>query len=551
MMTNRISDNAYNDAIYERTIQLLYMFARRIQDEMDKVVDLSYTVLADNVIQESLTQMKMAANDLPKWIEAKHTLDKRVGNINFMNENLATVNIHALSRPDTEVYTGAYRPELSPNVIALAHDSRGREVWISGEENPGKLTLVRDVREVADLTLNSIAIMVLDVNVSGIVTRCIRPLLKIGMPLLCAIDFDGVRVYSSHADMPGEYFGDVPYRIVRAGDDLLFCVQYTLPDSNWTYTAALQYGEIADSLARSSRAALLVACAAFAIALMMGTLLISSLLRHFKALSDKYDAFARNEWQPVIPDPYKERRDEIGSLHRQFNFMAQEHRRIVDEMYMKQQLLLEAQLSQLRTQIQPHFLYNTLESIYCLAEKADDSRIAVMTASLGRMLHITLSDQRDMITIAEDVEIAKEYMNIQLIRYCRKLQTEFSVSEEHMQCLIPSMTLQPLVENAVRHAAEEMLECCVIRMYSRPNGEYIDIIVEDNGPGMPEDILEKLSRGEIVAEGFGIGLININKRIKLAYRDEQCGLFIECANGVTRVTVRIRKEEKYDQTAAC
>ena len=113
------------------------------------------------------------------------------------------------------------------------------------------------------------------------------------------------------------------------------------------------------------------------------------------------------------------------------------------------------------------------------------------------------------------------------------------VEGDYLDAMIPAMTLQPLVENAVCHGAEEMLEVCEIRIYVLRAGRYIDIVVEDNGPGMDEDILEKLSSGEMQADGLGIGMSNIHQRLKLAFKDESCGLRVQRANGRTQVIVRI------------
>lgn len=204
----------------------------------------------------------------------------------------------------------------------------------------------------------------------------------------------------------------------------------------------------------------------------------------------------------------------------------------------QQRLLQEKQMQQLRAQVRPHFLYNTLESIYCLAQNAPDQRIAVMTDALGKMLRASLNESRDIVTVAEDLQVTREYLRIQLIRYGDRLQVEYDVEEQVMSCQIPAMTIQPLVENAVHHAAEEMLDTCVIRICGRVTEDGVDIVVEDNGPGMDEDILNKLETGEVKPEGLGIGMRNIHKRVQYAFHGPY-GLRVKCSDGVTRIIVHL------------
>ena len=107
-----------------------------------------------------------------------------------------------------------------------------------------------------------------------------------------------------------------------------------------------------------------------------------------------------------------------------------------------------------------------------------------------------------------------------------------------MDCRIPAMTLQPLVENAVHHAAEEMLETCVIRISGHIVSRGIDMVVEDNGPGMDEDILAKLESGEVKPEGLGIGMRNIHRRVQYAFSDRY-GLEVRCEGGHTRILIHL------------
>jgi len=547
MTTSRMTEQAYTDALYKRTMQLLMLFGQSVQAELDDVADVSFSILADNVLQEKLSESIRSQDDYAARIETKNEISKRLTNMSFYRSDITSLRLRAYDQTFfTSTLTGTTVPtELFDFHEQEIHEAKGRAIWVPDETAPGSLFLFRDVREVKDLTLNSIATLGMRVSMDRIVETCVEPLAQMNMPLLCAIDFQGHRVYAAD-DRLLNLNGDAEiYSLRELEGETYFCAVHTPAGSQWTYTAALPYGEILQSLRSASSTAAVIAAVALVLALLFASLLIASIVRHFKRLLTKYELFAKGKTLPANELAlYDDRRDEIGILHRQFDRMAAEHQRMVDEIYVKQQLLLEARLRQLRAQIRPHFLYNTLESISCLAQQCDDERIATMSVALGHMLRASLNDKRDMIQLRDDIAIAQDYLNIQRIRYRDQLSAAFEVEEEWLDVLIPAMTLQPLVENAVCHGAEEMLEVCEIRIYAQPAGRYTDIVVEDNGPGMDEDILEKLASGQMKAEGLGIGMSNIHQRLKLAFRDENCGLRVQRVDGRTRVIVRILTEVK-------
>ena len=547
MTTTRMTEKAYTNALYERTMQMLMLFSQSVQAELDDVAEVSFSVLADNVLQDKLSEAVRSRNDYIAQLETKDEINKRLTNIFGLRNDITSLRLRSENGLFfTQSRSGNAVPsELFERYHQATLDARGRAVWAPDETAPGSLFLFRDVREIKDLTLNSIAMIGIRVSMDRIVTNCVQPLLQMDMPLLCAIDFQGTRVYASDERLLEMTGAEDSFWLQEMNGEVFFCAQHSPASSEWSYTAVLPYNEILQSLHQASALATAIAAGALVLALILAWLLIASIVRHFKRLLNKYERFARGETQPANEITlYQHRRDEIGELHRQFDHMAAEHQRMVEEIYVKQQLLLEAQLRQLRAQIRPHFLYNTLESISCLAERCDDQRIATMSIALGHMLRVSLNDKRDMIQLRDDIAIAEEYLSIQRIRYRDQLSAEFLVEDGYLDVMIPAMTLQPLVENAVAHGAEEMLEVCEIRIYAEHAGRYIDIIVEDNGPGMDEDILEKLASGEMKAEGLGIGMSNIHQRLKLAFRDENCGLRVQRVNEKTQVIVRILAEVK-------
>ena len=241
-------------------------------------------------------------------------------------------------------------------------DSRSRGV--------GRAVLVRDVREIADLSLNSIAMLAMRVDMEKIVDRCCKVLSDMGMPLLCAIDLRGTRVYATQDNILDLDMGNRDFVLHNAGEETLFCVRYDMKGSEWTYIAALPYDEINAIHPLVVRPVHSHCRGRFGAGAGAGFAAHGVDLKARKALTEQIRRLCPRSLEATPgEDPYQLRQDEIGELHRQFDHMAAEHQRMIEEIYVKQQLLLEAQLRQLRAQIQPHFLYNTLESIYCLAEQ--------------------------------------------------------------------------------------------------------------------------------------------------------------------------------------
>ena len=155
---------------------------------------------------------------------------------------------------------------------------------------------------------------------------------------------------------------------------------------------------------------------------------------------------------------------------------------------------------------------------------------------------MTLKEQRSLITIREDMEIAAAYLKIQSIRLEERLAIDIHIEKRYEDISIPSMTIQPVVENAVLYGIENMLEGGKIWVYCREKGGFAELIVEDNGEEIDPDVIQKLERKEIAPKGLGIGLVNIQKRLKLLL-SEQCGIFITREEDRNQVIIRLLAEK--------
>lgn len=230
---------------------------------------------------------------------------------------------------------------------------------------------------------------------------------------------------------------------------------------------------------------------------------------------------------------YQERKDEIGSLYRHFDKMIKKINCLIEDTYVAEIKFLKSRLRNLMSQINAHFIFNTLENINCLAKIEKNNQIAVMSKSLGDMLRYSIEYESDEETLATEISHIREYLNIQEIRFGSPILLKIESSEEILQSPVLKFMLQPVIENSIEHglAGEEQPWIIVVRAY-RQDGKTI-IAVQDNGIGMEEDTLREVRRRiyhpEHLAEDAryaSIGLSNIYKRIQLLYGEEY-GLEIE------------------------
>ncbi|ANE45161.1 hypothetical protein SY83_01085 [Paenibacillus swuensis] len=228
--------------------------------------------------------------------------------------------------------------------------------------------------------------------------------------------------------------------------------------------------------------------------------------------------------------------DEIGHLTEGFNTMVSEIERLVTEVYETKIRERDAELSALQSQIHPHFLYNTLESINMLAIREHRTEISDIVVSLGKLLRYTVNKQEHPVYMKDEIRFVESYLQIQSFRMGAQLNSEVYVDPSLMYALVPKLLIQPLVENAIEHGMGEEPLTIVIRTELMEEDLYI--YVSDNGQGMtPENIQEieermyAKKRWTLEREGFdhrgkGYALRNIHQRLRLLY-GEAYGLSID------------------------
>ncbi len=231
----------------------------------------------------------------------------------------------------------------------------------------------------------------------------------------------------------------------------------------------------------------------------------------------------------AVESPYMNRTDEIGTLYNQYQTMLEENNRYIKSEYENKMILMDTQMKALESQINAHFLYNTLEAINSLAEIEEAEDISVMALALGDMFRYSIKTKGALVTLEKELAHVKNFVAIQQIRFDNGFRFEMDVPEELYSCRILKLILQPLVENALYHGLLHCNAGSSIYLSARKENKIIYFTVKDDGVGMASETLEQLQKLLEEKPKFGelsqhanesICLKNINARIRLYYGED-------------------------------
>ena len=257
----------------------------------------------------------------------------------------------------------------------------------------------------------------------------------------------------------------------------------------------------------------------------------------------------------AVESPYMNRTDEIGTLYNQYQTMLEENNRYIKSEYENKMILMDTQMKALESQINAHFLYNTLEAINSLAEIEGAEDISVMALALGDMFRYSIKTKGALVTLEKELAHVKNFVAIQQIRFDNGFRFEMDVPEELYSCRILKLILQPLVENALYHGLLHCNAGSSIYLSARKENKIIYFTVKDDGAGMAPETLEQLQKLLEEKPRFGelsqhanesIGLKNINARIRLYYGVDY-GLSVKSEQGCGTI-VQIKIPELAEET---
>ena len=299
------------------------------------------------------------------------------------------------------------------------------------------------------------------------------------------------------------------------GKSRRLCVACASESTGWTAVGVAYTQELLRSQDRIYMTYLLIAAAALALALVFALQLSRSIAEPIRQLTQ---TMRRVEDGELHVRCQVSSRTELGQLSDSFNHMIAKTSELMDERLRIEEQKRKSEWKALQAQIQPHFLYNTLDSIIWMSHAGRNEEVVEMTSALALLLRSSIGDGSDTNTLKKEISHVRSYLTIQKMRYNEKLRYEIDIDPQTEDCLLPKFILQPLVENAIYHGIKVKQQGGTVRIESLLEEDRLLITVEDDGVGMtPEQLETILCKKESDAESTKIGVYNVNERLQLFF----------------------------------
>lgn len=423
-------------------------------------------------------------------------------------------------------------------------------IRVNAGEHREVFSVIRSVSSVS--TLQKIGILVFDINIS-LFKGIVDPVNAVTQGSTLIVDDRGGLMYASpddpgggsgmlekntdkflqHVSGPGGHF-----QITLDGKKYL-AVYTVSAKTGWTTLVSIPLERILSPVEKTRNAQILTTLAIIAFALIVATFISHALTKPLKSMVRLMKQVQHGNLDVWLHPRYN---DEIGMLGSHFNRMIIRVKDLLQEVTLTEKRKQKADMRALQNQINPHFIYNTLESIRMLAEGSDDPRVAKLTYLLGMQMRYGIVRSEEMVTIRQELDHTRNYLDMLQIRFPDKFSLRIEVPEALLCFPVIKLVFQPIVENAVFHGLEPKEGPGTISITGWIEGNKAVFCVEDDGVGMDEDTLRALNNtltGGADGEKFGIGLRNVNERLRLDYGSPY-GLRVESESGQgTRVILRI------------
>lgn len=544
-----------NSSLYTQTI--IQQMNQNIDSYIDYMENTSYLVSSNEDVQKYLFGDTADSEARDRILSQFQTiLDSRsdILNLGIIAENgrILINNGQRPTNPDLDIHSQEWYTNALEGRESVYLTSSHVQHVISGER-PWVITLSRGIRNKEMGTgQEKEGVFFIDLNYSAISELCDQSMVG-NQGYAFIVDADGNIVYHpQQQQLYNELQTENIDLVMNAGSDIVTWgdginkKMYSISRSEKTGWTVVDCVRVEELLRRSNEAQsiyVLVAIGLMAVALFFSRFVAKSITLPIQRLCDSMERVQEGDFS--VSDIVVDSENEIGSLTKSFNVMTHRIHELMEQNIREQEAKRKSELKALQSQINPHFLYNTLDSIIWMAEGKKNEEVVLMTASLARLLRQSISNEDELVSIGQEIEYARGYLTIQKMRYKDKLEFQIKVEPSILHIRLIKLVLQPIIENAIYHGLKykESKGLLCVRGFMKNGNAVLQVI--DDGVGMDQETLDHIyERHKVDYHSNGVGIYNVQKRLQLYYGNEY-GIVYESKPGEgTTATITIPGQQE-------
>lgn len=547
-----------NSSLYTQTI--IQQMNQNIDSYIDYMENISYLVSSNEDVQSYLfgeeTDPEARGRILNQF---KTILDSRndILNLGIIGENgrMLINNAQRLTNPDLDIHTQEwYTNALEGSASSYLSSSHVQHI-ISGER-PWVITLSRGIRNKSSKSENQKeGVFFIDLNYSAISELCNQSVVG-NQGYAFILDADGNIVYHPQQQQLYNELQTENISLIMGTDkdtvlsgkgsaEKLYSISRS-EKTGWTVVDCVRVEELLRKSNKAQSLYVLVAMGLMIVALFFSRFISRSITQPIQQLCDSMARVQEGDFS--VSDVVVDSKNEIGSLTKSFNVMTHRIQDLMEQNIREQEAKRKSELKALQSQINPHFLYNTLDSIIWMAEGKKNEEVVLMTASLARLLRQSISNEDEVVSIGQEVEYARGYLTIQKMRYKDKMEFQIDVDPSILHIPLIKLVLQPVIENAIYHGLKykESKGLLMVKGFRKNENAVLQVI--DNGVGMDQETLDHIyEKHKVNYQSNGVGVYNVQKRLQLYYGSEY-GITYESEKGLgTTATITIPGNQEGQQ----
>ena len=524
-----------NTSIFENSSEYTHTIIQQMNQNIDSYIDymenIAYLISSNEDVQDYLFDEKIdnegryrILNQLQTILDSRSDI-RNVGIISkngrmLINDGSKSVN-QDLDLNTQEWYATALEKPNGP-ILTSSHVQH----IISGER-PWVITLSRGIRDRSGSGEKE-GVFFIDLNYSAISGLCDQS--TVGTKGYAFIlDAKGNIVYHPqqqqlYNELQTENISlimDTDEDTVLTGtgnDGKLYSISRS-EKTGWTVVACTNVQELLSKSRQAQSVYVLTAIILVIVALLFSRFMARSITLPIQKLRDSMKKVQEGDFS--VSDVVVDSKNEIGSLTKSFDVMTHRIHELMEQNVHEQEEKRKSELKALQSQINPHFLYNTLDSIIWMAEGKKNEEVVLMTSSLARLLRQSISNEDEVVPIANEVEYARGYLTIQKMRYKDKLEFQIEVDSSILYIPLIKLVLQPIIENAIYHGLKykESKGLLIVKGFMKDGNAVLQVI--DDGVGMDEETLAHIyDKHKVNYHSNGVGVYNVQKRLKLYYGED-------------------------------